>query len=161
MSPSVHIDLLQHKIACNRSPVVRIMVSRRSLCGYLDSYSPSNDTQLHRRLKMNTDSNIKSRSLILVSNRGKVDTIDDQNLLTDEHLDRLSRSLFKAANLPDGDDFVCIIGNGHEKSNQEAVYSLLVNNRAQLSSTRNENNLERGLDILKCRFEDINSYFCS
>jgi len=49
-------------------------------------------------------------------------------LLTEEYLKRLARSVFIAAKLPVGDDYVVIIGHGYEKSNQEAVYTLFFNN---------------------------------
>jgi len=82
-------------------------------------------------------------------------------LLTDEYLDRLARSVFTAAKLPEGDEYVAIIGHGYEKSNREAVYTLILNSIDSLCEVHGIHHLEKALDILKGRFSDVESYFGS
>jgi len=72
-------------------------------------------------------------------------------LLTEEYMERLARSIFTASKLPDGDEYVGIIGNGYERSNLEAINTLLWKNMDTLCEIQGIYHFERGIEILKSR----------
>jgi len=98
-----------------------------------------------------------------VTEQTLMDEADDYNvsgyLFTDEYLEKLARSVFTASRLPDNDDFVNIIGRGLEKSNQEAVHTLVMNNLDHLCEINGSHHLEKGLELLDQRFRDVEQFF--
>ena len=83
------------------------------------------------------------------------------HLLTGEYIGKLSRSVYTASKLPEGDDYVAIIGNGTEKSNLDALNTLIEKNIDRLIEVDKIYHLEKSLDILRSRFRDVESYLCS
>ena len=77
-------------------------------------------------------------------------------LLTDDYLNRLQRTVSTFAGIPDGDELVHILGNGHEKSNFEAIETLITNLLDVLSELPLTDHFERVMVEIKNRFHDLN-----
>lgn len=89
------------------------------------------------------------------------DFTESRLLLTEEYVKRLARSVFTASNLPEGDDYVGIIGHGYEKSNLEALNTLLWNNIDHLCEVEGIYHFEKGIELLKKRIryaEQLTTY---
>lgn len=80
-------------------------------------------------------------------------------LLSHEYLERLARSVFITSRIPEGSDYVGIIGDGNGGTNREAVYTLLVKHVDQLSEIPESQRLEKGIEILLNRFRDVEILF--
>ena len=81
--------------------------------------------------------------------------------INDEYLKKLGRSVFISSNMPKGDDYVAVIGNGTENTNLEAIYTLLLRNSDQFCDSKSSLHLENALEILKDRFDSAESIFNS
>ena len=57
-----------------------------------------------------------------------------------------------------GDHFVAIIGHENEKDNCEAIRSLLIEHQAELENLKSKYQLEKALEILKSKFDEIEPY---
>lgn len=112
-------------------------------------------------MKMFSNKKIENEAAVHALMEEDGDFTESGYLLTDEYLDRLARSTFTASNLPEGDEYVAIIGHGYEKSNREAVYTLILKNIDALSEVHGIHHLEKALDLLKGRFRDVESYYGS
>ena len=87
-----------------------------------------------------------------------VDTESGYLLGDDEYLEKLARSLFTASHLPENDAYVGIIGHGYEKSNLEAIFTLLTNHNDRLCELPGNQHLEKGLELLESRFSDVERF---
>lgn len=80
-------------------------------------------------------------------------------LFTDDYMEKLARSVFVSSRLPDNDDYVKVIGHGYEKSNLEAIHTLIMNNLDTLCEIHGIHHLERALELLEERFRNVESFF--
>lgn len=108
---------------------------------------------------MFSDKKIETQSAIQTLMEEAGDFTESGYLLTDEYLERLARSIYTASRLPENDNYVKIIGHGYEKSNQEAVYTLVMNNLDSLREVYGIHHLEKGLELIEQRFLSVEQFF--
>jgi acylphosphatase len=81
--------------------------------------------------------------------------------MNNKKINQIAKALNLLANLPDGDGYVQIIGNGDENSNLEALCYWVINQKDLLNTEHTsflvEQLLMRLLDTFY-RFNDVNSY---
>ncbi len=82
----------------------------------------------------------------------------DCYLKNDAYWERLSRSVFTASKLPEGDEYTAVIGFGKAQSNSAAVFQLVLSNVDEMNNVPNNQHLEIMLQKLKNRFDDLNSF---
>ena len=86
-------------------------------------------------------------------NRGHVSASMD--VLTDVYLDRLQRTAYALSGLPDGDEYVHVIGRGNEGSNLESIGTLIEKLIDILSEIPTNQHLEKVMEELSSRFHDL------
>ena len=104
------------------------------------------------------DSKRKDNNEVTVNIETGLDT-DEQSsgddLFSDEYVDRLPRAVYALSGLSDGDEFVHMIGSGVEKSNFEAVGTLIKNHLDILNDIPSVQHLEKVIEILNNRYQEI------
>lgn len=75
--------------------------------------------------------------------------------LTQEYIERLHRAVYKLSGLPDSDELVHVIGHGDEKSNFDALKTLIMSLLDKLSELPKTQHLERVMEELSNRFHEI------
>jgi len=89
------------------------------------------------------------------------DIFDKQHLtrgvdvLTDMYLERLQRTVYALSELPDGNEYVHIIGNGNEENNLEALGTLIDSLSDVLSCMPTTLHLDKIMKELSNRFHDL------
>ncbi len=110
---------------------------------------------------MFSNEKVNNEAVIQALKEEAEDYTESGYLLTEEYMKRLARSVFTASKLPEGDDYVGIIGHGYEKSNLEAVNTLLWNNMDHLCEVEGIYHFEKGVELLKNRIryaEQLTTY---
>ena len=108
---------------------------------------------------MNNTNVNKQHNLVLTDDINDFEEIEGLSLtgalLTDEYLNRLQRTVCTFAGIPDGDEFVHILGKGHEQSNFEAVKTLITSLLDVLCELPLTEHFERVMVEIKNRFHDV------
>ena len=79
----------------------------------------------------------------------------DGTIFDSEYLTRLTKSLALITFLPSDDDWVCILGNGDETNNGEALRSWVTHQSDELIDHKASHHIE----ILLSKFQDLMSDF--
>lgn len=79
----------------------------------------------------------------------------DGTIFDEKYLNRLSKALTVITLLPSGNDWVCIIGNGDEENNGEALKSWVSRQLDHLI----DHNAAQHIDILLRKFQDLANDF--